>query len=344
MKQPTHVNRLLELTDPQGPDEFAAAVIDGLSKPRKTLPCQFLYDARGSALFEQITELPEYYPTRTEIGILQEQASEITASIPDDSVLVEFGSGSSIKTELLLKHLPPTVAYVPIDVSPSALSEATHRLESRFPKLTIYPITGSFTDPVELPLSLQQRPRVGFFPGSTIGNWTAEDAVSLLASFRGVLNEHGRLIVGVDLKKDARTLVRAYNDSAGITAAFNLNLLVRINRELGSAIDISNFRHEAIYDSLRGRIEMHLESVVEHTTHISGRKFHFHAGESIHTENSYKYTVAEFQDLARKAGWSTGRVWTDGGAQFSIHELTARPNDPERTSPVEAGKVVQECR
>jgi uncharacterized SAM-dependent methyltransferase len=152
------------------------------------------------------------------------------------------------------------------------------------------------------------------------------------------------LIVGVDLKKDARTLVRAYNDSAGITAAFNLNLLVRINRELGSAIDISNFRHEAIYDPLRGRIEMHLESVVEHTTHISGRKFHFHAGESIHTENSYKYTVAEFQDLARKAGWSTGRVWTDGGAQFSIHELTARPNDPERTSPVEAGKVVQECR
>jgi dimethylhistidine N-methyltransferase len=324
VKQPTRVVRALELTEPQGLDQFAAAVVDGLSKPRKTLPCQFLYDARGSALFEQITELPEYYPTRTEIGILREQAAEITASVPDDAVLIEFGSGSSIKTELLLQHLPPTVAYVPIDVSPSALSEAKQRLESRFPNLNIYPITGSFTDPVLLPLSLHQRPCVGFFPGSTIGNWTAEDAVSLLVQFRTVLRECGRLIVGVDLKKDARTLVRAYNDSAGITAAFNLNLLARINRELGSAIDVSSFRHEAIYDPLRGRIEMHLLSVVEKTIHICGRRIHFRAGESIHTENSYKYTVAEFQDLARQAGWSTGRVWTDDGPQFSIHELTMR--------------------
>ncbi|OYW57439.1 MAG: L-histidine N(alpha)-methyltransferase [Hyphomicrobium sp. 12-62-95] len=318
--------RVLELTEPQRHDVFATAVVEGLSKPRKTLPCQFLYDAHGSALFEQITELPEYYPTRTEIGILREQAAEITASVPDDAVLVEFGSGSSIKTELLLQHLPPTVAYVPIDVSPSALSEARQRLAHRFPKLHVYPITGSFTDSVELPAHFHQRPRVGFFPGSTIGNWTAEDAVCLLASFRGVLNENGRLIVGVDLKKDARTLVRAYNDSAGITAAFNLNLLVRINRELGSAIDISSFRHEVIYDPLRGRIEMHLVSVIEQTVLICGRRFHLRAGESIHTENSYKYTVAEFQDLARQAGWSTGRVWTDDGAQFSIHEMTARSN------------------
>lgn len=324
MKQPTRVVRALELTEPQGLDDFAAAVIEGLSKTRKTLPCQFLYDARGSALFEQITELPEYYPTRTEIGILREQAAEITACIPDDAVLVEFGSGSSVKTELLLQHLPPTVAYVPIDVSPSALSEAKQRLEGRFPKLNIYPITGSFAEPVLLPAHLHQRPRVGFFPGSTIGNWTAEDAVSLLVLFRTVLRERGRLIVGVDLKKDARTLVRAYNDSAGITAAFNLNILARINRELGSAIDMSNFRHEAIYDPLRGRIEMHLVSVVEQTIHICSRKFHFRAGDSIHTENSYKYTVAEFQDLAREAGWSNSRVWTDGGAQFSIHELTMR--------------------
>lgn len=327
MKQPTRVVHALELTETQGPDEFATAVIEGLSKPRKTLSCRFLYDARGSALFEQITELPEYYPTRTEIGILREQAAEITASIPDNAVLVEFGSGSSIKTELLLQHLPPTVAYVPIDVSPSALSEARQRLARHFPGLHVYPIAGSFTDPVELPLNLHQRPRVGFFPGSTIGNWTAEDAVSLLASFRGVLNDRGRLIVGVDLKKDARILVQAYNDSAGITAAFNLNLLARINRELGSTIDISSFRHEAIYDPLRGRIEMHLVGVIEQTVLICGRRFHFRAGESIHTENSYKYTVAEFQDLAREAGWSTGRVWTDGGAQFSIHELTARAEE-----------------
>jgi dimethylhistidine N-methyltransferase len=326
VKNPARLFRTPEQVETPAQQVFATAVIEGLSKPRKTLPCQFLYDARGSALFEEITVLPEYYPTRTEVGILREHAPEITSSIPDDAVLVEFGSGSSTKTELLLQYLAPTVAYVPIDVSSSALMAAKKRLVGRFPKLNVHPITSSFADSIELPATLHQRPRVGFFPGSTIGNWTAEEAVSLLKSFRGILSVNSRLVVGVDLKKDAQTLVRAYNDRAGITAAFNLNLLARINRDLGSAIEISTFRHEAIYDPRMGRIEMHLVSLVEQTITICGRRFSFCAGESIHTENSYKYTIVEFQNLAREAGWVTGRVWTDRGAQFSIHELTAQPD------------------
>lgn len=307
----------------QGPerDDFAAAVIEGLSKPQKSLPCQFLYDARGSALFEEITRLPDYYPTRTETAILRLCACEIAAPIPDNAVLVEFGSGSSVKTELLLHCLPATVTYVPIDISTSALSEARKRLTVRFPMLDVHPITGSFTDCVSLPFELHGRPRAGFFPGSTIGNWTPEDAVSLLAHMRTVLGDDSRLIVGVDLKKEAQTLVRAYKDRAGITAAFNLNLLARINRELGSSIDLSAFQHEAIYDARKGRVEMHLVSIVEQCIAVGGRRFHLRAGESIHTENSYKYTVAEFQDLAREAGWFIGRVWTDDATRFSVHEL-----------------------
>lgn len=321
MKQPTQSIRISEQADGDDLLEFEAAVIDGLSKPRKTLPCRFFYDERGSQLFEEITALPEYYPTRTEIGILREHAAEIVAAIRDNSVLLEFGSGSSIKTEFLLEHCPPTVTYVPIDVSPSALAEAKQRLSRRFPALTIAPVIGSFTDTIELPAYLRNRPRMGFFPGSTIGNWTPEEALTLLKSFRDMLRVDGRMIVGVDLKKDAQTLVKAYNDSAGVTAAFNLNILARINRELGSAIDVASFRHEAIYDPRLGRIEMHLVSNVEQTIGICGRRFHFFAGERVHTENSYKYTVSEFQELAGRAGWLTGSVWTDAAAQFSIHEL-----------------------
>jgi dimethylhistidine N-methyltransferase len=320
LKHPIRSIRI-EQADGDGLHEFQAAVIDGLSRMRKSLPCRFFYDQRGSQLFEAITALPEYYPTRTEIGILREHAAEIVASIPGNAVLLEFGSGSSIKTEILLEHCPPTVTYVPIDVSQSALAEAKQRLAHRFPAVSVTPVTGSFTDPIDLPAHLRNRPRIGFFPGSTIGNWTPEEALALLRSFRDMLKMSGRMIVGVDLKKDAQTLVKAYNDSAGITAAFNLNILARINCELGSAIDISNFGHEAKYDPRQGRIEMHLVSTVEQTIWICGGRFHFRAGERIHTENSYKYTVPEFQELARQAGWLTSRVWTDAGSQFSIHEL-----------------------
>jgi dimethylhistidine N-methyltransferase len=304
-------------------DEFAAAVIDGLSRPRKSLPCHYFYDARGSELFERITELPEYYPTRTETAILARHARAMMADIGDDGVLVELGSGSSRKTELLLDVAPPGVAYVPIDVSASALSGARQRLAVRYPRLDIRPLLASFMDTVRVPADLADRPRTVFFPGSTIGNLLPGDAVALLARLRTGLPERGRLIIGVDLKKDARQLVLAYNDAAGVTAAFNLNLLARINRELGSAIDLATFRHEAIYDPRAGRIEMHLISTLEQTLQVCGRRIHFDAGESIHTENSHKYSLAEFQALARRAGWTPRQVWTDEGAQFSVHEVVA---------------------
>jgi dimethylhistidine N-methyltransferase len=244
-------------------------------------------------------------------------------AISPNGVLVEFGSGSSMKTEILFGHLSAETAYVPVDVSSSALANAKQRLAKRFPALEVYPVVGSFAQPVEIPAHLAARPRAGFFPGSTIGNLMPQDAIGLLGVFRGVLSAGGRLIIGVDLKKDARKLVEAYNDRAGVTAAFNLNLLVRINRELGCALDLSSFRHEAIYEPIEGRIEMHLVSKRDQYVTICGQRFRFRAGESIHTENSYKYSIAQFQELARQAGWTPARVWTDPNRQFSVHELAA---------------------
>ncbi len=301
--------------------ELAIAVIDGLSRPKKSLPCRFFYDARGSELFEEITRLPEYYPTRVETGILEDNGHEIVEGIGDRGVLVEFGSGSSRKTEILLRQLPPRVAYVPVDVSESALSEASARLASRFPGLDIRPIVADFSHPVRLPAGLARRLKTGFFPGSTIGNLPPTEAASLLRAFKAMLAPRGRLVIGVDLKKDARRLVLAYNDAAGVTAAFNLNLLHRINREVEHSFDLSSFRHEAIYDPREGRIEMHLVSRADQSVTICGRRFRFSAGETIHTENSYKYTVGEFQDLARSAGWTPSRVWSDAECLFSVHEL-----------------------
>jgi len=306
---------------PEVEGEFAAAVFDGLSKPKKTLPCRFFYDARGSELFEEITRLPEYYPTRTEAQILRSHAGEMVEGFDEDGVLIEFGSGSSVKTEILLEHAPGGFTYVPIDVSESALACAKQRLEARFPGIGVRPIVGDFSHPIEIAPDLAPRPRVGFFPGSTIGNLTPPDAIRLLRTFKASLPRESRLLIGIDLKKDARQLVLAYNDAAGVTAAFNLNLLVRINRELGSSIDLGAFRHEAIYDPREGRIEMHLVSMIEQVVWISGRPFRFDAGERIHTENSYKYSIPQFQELARSAAWAPNRVWTDARRQFSVHEL-----------------------
>lgn len=305
-------------------DEFTAAVLDGLSRPQKTLPCRFFYDARGSELFEEITALPEYYPTRTETAILQAHAGEMADGVSDSSVLVELGSGSSLKTEILLAELPRSCAYVPIDVSRAALDGATRRLAARFPGLDLRPIVGDFARAIVFPADLADRPKTGFFPGSTIGNLTPIEAARLLAVLRATLSPGGRLIVGVDLKKDTRRLVAAYNDKAGVTAAFNLNLLARINRELGGNFDLEGFRHEAIYNARDGRIEMHLVSRRDQTAEVAGRRFRFRKGETIHTENSYKYTVRQFQDLARASGWLPARVWTDAGNLFSVHELAAR--------------------
>jgi dimethylhistidine N-methyltransferase len=305
-------------------DELAAAVIDGLSRSKKSLPCRFFYDARGSELFEEITRLPEYYPTRVEAQILAAHAAEMAEGVADDGVLVEFGSGSSRKTEILLAQLPPRVAYVPIDVSESALDEAQLRLGARFPGLDVRPIVGDFSYRIDFPSDLADRPKTGLFPGSTIGNLTPVDAARLLGAFRVALSPGGRLIIGVDLKKDARKLVQAYNDTAGVTAAFNLNLLARINREVADAFDLDAFRHEAIYDPRQGRIEMHLVSESDQEVSICGRRFRLRAGETIHTENSYKYSIDQFQNLARAAGWVARRVWTDEDNQFSVHELMSR--------------------
>jgi dimethylhistidine N-methyltransferase len=303
-------------------DDFASAVLDGLSRPQKSLPCRFFYDAPGSELFEEITRLPEYYPARTETAILEAHASEMAEAVPAGAVLVELGSGSSLKTEILLRHLPQLRAYVCIDVSESALAAARTRLAFRFPTLDVRPIVGDFSRAVTFPADLAERPKTGFFPGSTIGNLTPAEAVHLLAALRVSLVPRGRLIVGVDLKKDARRLHMAYNDAQGVTAAFNLNLLVRINRELAGTFDLGAFQHEAIYNPREGRIEMYLRSTRRQAVGVLGRRFTFGAGERIQTESSYKYTIDEFQDLARSASWQPGRVWTDKEKLFSVHELT----------------------
>jgi dimethylhistidine N-methyltransferase len=317
------INKVLRATDAVSglDDEFAAGVIEGLSRPHKSLPCRFFYDARGSELFEQITGLPEYYPTRTEVAILESQMSNIVADICDGAVLVEFGSGSSRKTEILLSSLPGLRAYVPIDVSASALNDAKQRLLERFPSLDIRLVIGDFSNPVAFPSDLTDAPKTGFFPGSTIGNLNAVAAGRLLSTVREVLSPGGRLIVGVDLKKDARKLVCAYNDAAGVTAAFNLNLLARINRELEGSFDLDGFRHKAIYDPREGRVEMHLVSVRDQMVSVLDQWFKFFAGETIHTENSYKYSVHQFQELARSAGWNPAQVWIDEDNLFSVHEL-----------------------
>jgi dimethylhistidine N-methyltransferase len=301
--------------------DFATSVIEGLSRPRKSLACRFFYDARGSELFEEITRLPKYYPTRTEIAILETHAAEMACNDSENAVLVEFGSGSSRKTEILLGNLRRLAAYVPVDVSESALADAKQRLLERFPALCVRPIVGDFSRPLAFPEDLVGAKKLGFFPGSTIGNFSPPAATALLRAMQELLSPDGRLIVGVDLKKDARALVQAYNDADGVTAAFNLNLLTRINRELEGSFDLDCFRHEAIYDPREGRVEMHLVSCKDQAVRVRGRWFRFHAGETIHTENSYKYTTGQFQELARATGWRPGRVWTDPGNLFSVHEL-----------------------
>ena len=300
---------------------FADAALDGLGRPQKTLPCEYLYDERGSTLFERITDLPEYYPTRTEIAILEACVGEIVADTPSGSVLVEFGSGSSRKTEILLQALDKLAAYVPVDVSSSALADAKRRLAERFPTLRVDPVVGDFRAALVFPEDLASRPRLGFFPGSTIGNFEPEQAVTLLARMAQSLGPAGRLIIGVDLRKAETTLLPAYDDAAGVTAAFNKNLLVRANRELGADFDLDGFAHEAVFNAARSRVEMHLVSGSAQTVSLLGRRFAFRAGETIHTESSHKYALADFAALVRRAGWQPRRVWTDARDLFSVHEL-----------------------
>jgi len=302
-------------------DEFALAVIDGLSAPQKSLPCRFFYDAQGSELFEQITRLPEYYPTRAEIAILEAQAAGIAAHTPPGSVLIEFGSGSSRKTEIVLAALRSLAAYVPIDVSGDALAGAKQRLHERFPALRVIPVIGDFRAALTLPNELASRPRLGFFPGSTIGNFTPDEARALLAAMAHTLKNGGRLLIGIDLRKDVARLEAAYDDAAGVTAAFNLNILARANRDLGANFDLEAFAHQAKFNDAESRIEIHIVSKKAQTVSVCGKTFAFAEGEKIHTENSCKYTIESFQALAREAGWTPRSVWTDPDGLFSFHEL-----------------------
>jgi L-histidine N-alpha-methyltransferase len=300
---------------------FLKEVVHGLSLPQKTLPSRFFYDEHGSALFEEITKLPEYYPTRVEIALLKSYSPRIASYVPPGTAVVEFGSGSSQKTGLLLEALDRPSAYIPIEISASALYPAALRIQQNFPSLRIYPILGGFHDLDSLKLPSSSAARTGFFPGSTIGNMTPGEAVSFLHLARRCLGPGALFIIGADLQKPHNMLLPAYNDAQGVTAAFNRNILSRINRELGGDFNPGLFEHLAFYNEREGRIEMHLRALRKHCAQADGRVFEFQEGETIHTENSYKYTVLGFHDLARNGGWTPLRTWIDENNLFSIHLL-----------------------
>lgn len=304
-------------------EEFADAVISGLAQDEKTIPCRFLYDARGSELFEKITDLKEYYPTRTEIALLERIGPEVAKLAGPGRAVIEFGSGSSRKTHVLIDHLDDIAAYVPIDISDDALAEAAERLVQRHPKLTVLPVHGDFGGDIDLPRSVRMSPKLGFFPGSTIGNLNRDEALTFLSDTAKLVGHNGTLLIGVDLKKPLDILLPAYNDKEGITAEFNLNLLHRINRELDGDIDVSNFAHEAIYNADAGRIEIYIRSLIDQEISVCGQQIEFEQSERIHTENSHKYSISEFQELAAQAGWASEHVWTDAEQLFSIHYLRA---------------------
>jgi dimethylhistidine N-methyltransferase len=295
------------------PDEqtstFARDAINNLSQRPKQLSPKYFYDAAGSELFEAITRLPEYYPTRTEL------------SIPKGAALVEFGAGSTTKVRLLLQNCE-IGAYVPVDISGDFLNGQADALRKDFPDLAVYPVAADFTAPFTLPTAITGMPKVGFFPGSTIGNFEPHEACAFLRSARDILGAGAQMIIGVDLEKDERLLYDAYNDRAGVTARFNLNVLVRMNRELGGNFDLSAFTHRAIYNRERHRIEMHLISKKSQTVRMLGTSIAFRAGESIHTESSYKYSIERFAALARGSGWSVRKSWTDKDNLFSVHVLS----------------------
>jgi L-histidine N-alpha-methyltransferase len=301
-------------------DNFRDAVLAGLGQKPRTLPCKFFYDARGSALFDKICEVPEYYLTRTEIAILEQYAGAIAGYIGVNCRLIELGSGSSRKVRILLDALALPAAYVPVDISREHLREAASRLAADFPELDVVAVCADYTRPFALPpLPGLPGKRVGFFPGSTIGNFEPEAVVRFLAQYAELLGSEGEMLIGVDLKKDRAVLERAYNDAAGLNAAFNLNLLERVNRELDGDIDVERFEHVAIYNEERGRMELYLRSLADQTATIAGRRFRFAEGELIHTENSYKYAVPEFHALAARAGFRAVQTWTDPSRLFSVH-------------------------
>lgn len=301
-------------------------MIAGLSLPQKALPPKYFYDARGSRLFEAICRLKEYYPTRAELALTRGHIGAIARFAGGQHArgvtLIEYGSGASVKSRLLIDALRPS-AYIPVDISADALRHAAAELRRLFPWLDIRPVHGDFSQPLTIPVAQGRGRRVVYFPGSTIGNLTPAEAHAFLRMTRGQVGARGAMLVGVDLRKDANVLHAAYNDAKGVTAAFNLNLLARINRELRGDFNLRRFRHYAFYNAAPGRIEMHLVSLVPQTVNVGNHRFAFEAGESIHTENSYKYSIDGFRALARGAGFRGEKVWLDRRGLFCLHGLAA---------------------
>jgi L-histidine Nalpha-methyltransferase len=304
-------------------ESFRDGLLAGLSRPAKAISCKFLYDERGSALFQAICETPEYYPTRTELGILEEAAPEIAGLLGPDCALVEFGSGNSRKVRILLDALKAPRAYLPVDISREFLQQAANGIAADYPALEVIAVCADYTGEFRLPRIDGARGLAGFFPGSTIGNFEPHEAVAFLRRAGRTLGRGGAFLVGVDLKKDRALLDAAYNDRAGITSAFSLNLLARANAELGGDFDLERFEHEAFYNPRQGRVEIYLTSLAEQEVRVAGRTFRFGEGERIHTEYSYKYAVEEFARLAASAGFEARRCWTDEEELFSVHLLEA---------------------
>ncbi len=311
------------LADPR----FRADVLAGLAARPRAIPARWFYDRRGSELFEAITALPDYYPTRTETAILRRACPEVATLAGPGRAVVEFGSGSSTKTPILLGAAAPS-AYVPIDISGDFLRESSRALAAEHPGLAILPVEADFTRPIRLPDAVANSPKLGFFPGSTIGNLIPHAAVDLLRAMRASLGEGAQLLIGMDRIKDEAVMVRAYDDAAGVTAAFNLNLLERINRELDGTVPVEAFRHHARWNDDRARIEMHLEATRDLAFTVDGRPFAMSAGETIHTENSHKYGPRDARILLRAGGWTPLAAWTDPGDLFALYLAEAQAERP----------------
>jgi len=305
-------------------ETFLDDVLAGLSLPRKSIPPKYFYDEQGCRLFEAICELPEYYLTRTEMGILNDCAAEIAQFVGPDAQLIEFGSGAQAKTRVLIEAIQPPL-YVPVDIAGETLRSSSEDLARLFPWLNVIGICADYSRPLVLPefAGVPIRRKVVFFPGSTVGNLTPAEAVAFLKHARNTAGSGGALIIGVDLKKDKGLFDAAYDDAKGVTAQFNLNLLHRINRELKGDFQVNRFRHKAFYDPTLGRVEMHLESLYSQFAHVAGRRFDFAPGETIHTEISCKYSIAEFQELGKRAGFSPEMIWTDSRQLFGVHGMVA---------------------
>ncbi len=303
--------------------DFLDQAVAGLSSSPRTLPSKFFYDEQGSDLFQQICELPEYYVTRTETEILRQHGTEIAESIGDNAELVGFGTGAGVKTRMVLDHLENLIAYVPVDISKQRLTESAKALSREMPALEILPVCADYLQPFELPTPSRKPAHIAvYFPGSTIGNMQPEVARHFLTRVAQLCGHSGGLIIGVDLQKSRTVLEAAYNDSAGVTALFNLNMLVRANRELGADFELSQWQHRAIYNQEAHRVEMHLISERAQTVHLGGYEFHFEAGEKIITEFSYKHTIEGFTALAATAGFQFARVWTDPQKLFAVFHFT----------------------